>query len=113
MQVLPRRRPRASDDPMEQAGFQTCRVPRRQLHWRSGYYSLSLAFPINTMLDESPLFTIVLAAGKGRRMHNRYMHKVCFDVVGVPTIIRALDTFNRLGAVQNVVVVGEMAGQVV
>ncbi len=65
------------------------------------------------MPDDSPLFTIVLAAGKGRRMRNRYMHKVCFDVAGVPTIIRALDTFNRLGAVQNVVVVGEMAGQVV
>jgi N-acetylgalactosamine kinase len=46
-------------------------------------------------------------------MRNRYMHKVCFDVAGVPTIVRALDTFNRLGALQNVVVVGEMAGQVV
>jgi N-acetylgalactosamine kinase len=65
------------------------------------------------MSDESPLFTIVLAAGKGRRMRNRYMHKVCFDIAGVPTIVRALDTFNRLGATQNVVVVGEMAGQVV
>lgn len=61
----------------------------------------------------APLFTIVLAAGKGRRMRNRYMHKVCFEIAGVPTIVRSLDTFNRLGAVQNVVVVGEMAGQVV
>ena len=65
------------------------------------------------MAVPSPLFTIVLAAGKGRRMRNRYMHKVCFEIAGVPTIVRALDTFNRLGAVQNVVVVGEMAGQVV
>lgn len=65
------------------------------------------------MPDESPLFTIVLAAGKGRRMRNRYMHKVCFDIAGVPTIVRALDTFNRLGVTQNIVVVGEMAGQVV
>ena len=65
------------------------------------------------MSDESPLFTIVLAAGKGRRMRNRYMHKVCFDIAGVPTIVRALDTYNRLGVLQNVVVVGEMAGQVV
>ncbi len=64
------------------------------------------------MLD-NPLFTIVLAAGKGSRMRNRYMHKVCFDVAGVPTIVRALDTFNRLGVTQNIVVVGEMAGQVV
>ena len=65
------------------------------------------------MPEESSLFTIVLAAGKGRRMRNRYMHKVCFDIAGVPTIVRALDTFNRLGVLQNVVVVGEMAGQVV
>lgn len=65
------------------------------------------------MAMPSPLFTIVLAAGKGRRMRNRYMHKVCFEIAGVPTIVRSLDTFNRLGTVQNVVVVGEMAGQVV
>ena len=65
------------------------------------------------MAVPSPLFTIVLAAGKGRRMRNRYMHKVCFEIAGSPTIVRALDTFNRLGTVQNVVVVGEMAGQVV
>ena len=65
------------------------------------------------MPDGTPLFTIVLAAGKGRRMRNRYMHKVCFDIAGVPTIVRALDTFNRLGVTQNVVVVGDMAGQVV
>jgi N-acetylgalactosamine kinase len=65
------------------------------------------------MVVSAPLFTIVLAAGKGRRMRNRYMHKVCFEIAGVPTIVRSLDTFNRLGTVQNVVVVGEMAGQVV
>jgi N-acetylgalactosamine kinase len=65
------------------------------------------------MPDGAPLFTIVLAAGKGRRMRNRYMHKVCFDIAGTPTIVRALDTFNRLGVAQNVVVVGDMAGQVV
>ena len=47
------------------------------------------------MSGDAPLFTIVLAAGKGRRMRNRYMHKVCFEIAGVPTIVRALDTFNR------------------
>ena len=68
---------------------------------------------MGSMPEAAPLFTIVLAAGKGRRMRNRYMHKVCFDIAGVPTIVRALDTFNRLGVCQNVVVVGDMAGQVV
>ena len=75
--------------------------------------SHSAAGMASLMPHNRSFFTIVLAAGKGRRMRNRYMHKVCFDIAGVPTIVRALDTFNRLGALQNVVVVGEMAGQVV
>lgn len=61
----------------------------------------------------SAIYTIVLAAGKGRRMRSNDCHKVCFDVAGVPAILRSLDTYNRIGAVQNVVVVGELAGQVV
>lgn len=65
------------------------------------------------MPQTAPIFTIVLAAGKGRRMGSGERHKVCHDVAGVPAILRALDTYNRAGAVQNVVVVGEMAGQVV
>ena len=54
-----------------------------------------------------------MAAGKGRRMRNNVIHKVCFQVAGVPAIHRALDAYNRLGITRNVVVVGELAGQVV
>jgi N-acetylgalactosamine kinase len=39
-------------------------------------------------------------------------HKVCFEVLGVPVIIRALETYNLCGSVVNVVVVGAMAGSV-
>src|SRR3954451_4582203 len=60
-----------------------------------------------------PLYSIILAGGKGSRMRSRDRHKVCFEVAGVPAIVRAIDAYNRLGVVQNVVVVGEMAGQVV
>ena len=60
-----------------------------------------------------PLYSIVLAAGKGRRMRNQTVHKVCFTIGGVPAIQRALDVYNRAGVVRNVIVVGEMAGQVV
>ena len=39
-------------------------------------------------------------------------HKVCFEVLGVPVIIRALETYNLCGARLNVVVVGSMAESV-
>ncbi|MFO1092522.1 MAG: NTP transferase domain-containing protein [Planctomycetaceae bacterium] len=60
-----------------------------------------------------PLYSIVLAAGKGRRMRNQTVHKVCFTIGGVPAIQRALDAYNRAGVVRNVIVVGDLAGQVV
>lgn len=65
------------------------------------------------MTGRGALYSIVLAAGKGRRMRNQALHKVCFQIGGVPAIERALDAYNRVGAVRNVVVVGELAGQVV
>ncbi len=39
-------------------------------------------------------------------------HKVCFEVLGVPVIIRALETYNLCGAMLNVVVVGSRAESV-
>lgn len=65
------------------------------------------------MPDSDPLYTIILAGGKGSRMRSRDRHKVCFEIAGVPAIVRAIEAYNLLGVVQNVVVVGEMAGQVV
>src|SRR5262249_62109138 len=61
----------------------------------------------------APLYAITPAGGKGRRMRSRDKHKVCFEIAGVPAIVRAIDTYNRLGVVQNVVVVGDLAGQVI
>src|SRR4051794_25198534 len=65
------------------------------------------------MASTAPLYTIILAGGKGSRMRSRDRHKVCFEVAGVPAIVRAIDAYNLVGVIQNVVVVGEMAGQVV
>lgn len=65
------------------------------------------------MPERTPTYSIIMAAGKGRRMRNNVIHKVCFQVAGVPAIHRALDAYNRLGISRNVVVVGELAGQVV
>ncbi len=59
-----------------------------------------------------PFATIILAGGKGTRMGSSDKHKVCFEVLGVPVIIRALEIYNLCGAAQNVVVVGMMAENV-
>ena len=45
--------------------------------------------------------TVVLAGGKGTRMGSSDKHKVCFEVLGVPVIIRALETYNLCGAMLN------------
>jgi hypothetical protein len=55
---------------------------------------------------------IILAGGKGTRMGSSEKHKVCFEVLGVPVIIRALETYNLCGAMLNVVVAGMMAESV-
>ena len=65
------------------------------------------------MSVRTPIYSIVLAAGKGRRMRNQVCHKVCFQIAGIPAIHRALDAYNRIGVTRNVIVVGDLAGQVV
>lgn len=59
-----------------------------------------------------PFATIILAGGKGTRMGTSARHKVCFEVLGVPVIVRALETYNLCGATFNVVVVGMRAESV-
>ena len=53
--------------------------------------------------------TVVLAGGKGTRMGSSDKHKVCFEVLGIPVIIRALETYNLCGSMLNIVVVGMTA----
>jgi N-acetylgalactosamine kinase len=59
-----------------------------------------------------PFVTIILAGGKGTRMGSSEKHKVCFEVLGVPVIIRALETYNLCGSTANIIVVGAMADSV-
>ncbi|HWH72483.1 MAG TPA: NTP transferase domain-containing protein, partial [Candidatus Sulfotelmatobacter sp.] len=58
------------------------------------------------------LATVVLAGGKGTRMGSSDKHKACFEVQGVPVILRALETYQHCGAQLNVVVVGMLAESV-
>ena len=65
------------------------------------------------MAANVPEYVIVLAAGKGSRMGSGSIHKVCFEIDGVPAVLRALEVYRQCGVKQNLVVVGQLAGQVV
>lgn len=59
------------------------------------------------------IVSIILAGGKGTRMHSADKHKVCFEIDGRPAINRAIDTYRTCGIEQHIVVVGALAGQVI
>lgn len=62
----------------------------------------------------APLYTIILAAGKGTRMKSAQLPKVCFEVNGVPAIVRAMRSYRESGVLQFIVVVGgQLAGKVI
>ena len=65
------------------------------------------------MSAKSPQYSIILAAGKGTRMGSIETHKICFEIAGVPTINRAIATYNECNIKQHLIVVGHKAEQVV
>lgn len=58
------------------------------------------------------VFSIIMAAGKGNRMNCPGQNKVCLEVDGVPAIVRALDAYESCGLGHHIIVVGELADQV-
>ena len=60
----------------------------------------------------APKYSIILAAGKGTRMHSANLHKVCFPIDGKAAINRSLETYNACGISYHIIVVGAIAGQV-
>ncbi len=64
------------------------------------------------MSQRKPEYSIILAAGRGRRMQSPDLHKVCFPIGGEPAISRALDTYAACGVARHVIVVGDKAEQV-
>ncbi len=80
-------------------------------NWKFSDNSVKKARP--QMTKTAPEFSIILAAGKGTRMKSSSCHKVCFPVDGRPVISRALDVYNNCGIRSHIVVVGNLAGQVV
>lgn len=58
------------------------------------------------------IFSIIMAAGKGQRMNCPGHSKVCLDVDGAPAIVRAIDAYESAGIGHHIVVVGELAEEV-
>jgi len=64
-------------------------------------------------MTPNPIVCVILAGGQGKRMASADTHKVCFPVGGVPAIVRAIDTYKQAGIKDFLVVVGQLAGQVI
>ncbi len=62
---------------------------------------------------DSRIASIVLCAGKGRRMQSPKTPKVCFPVAGKPAICHLMETLEFFGSTPNILVVGHLAGAVV
>ena len=55
---------------------------------------------------------VILAGGRGKRMASADRHKVCFPIAGTPAIVRAISTYKEAGLTRFLVVVGQMAEEV-
>jgi N-acetylgalactosamine kinase len=64
------------------------------------------------MSEHDDIVCIILAGGRGKRMASEDRHKVCFPINGRAAIVRAIDTYKEAGLRRFVVVVGQMAEQV-
>ena len=62
---------------------------------------------------EMPIASIVLCAGKGRRMQAPRTPKVCFTIAGKAAIAHMVERLEALGVAPNILVVGHLAGTVV
>ena len=55
---------------------------------------------------------ILLCAGKGTRMNDTRTHKVCYEIAGIPAIVRSINNFKKAGINRFVVVVGSQSDKV-
>lgn len=63
-------------------------------------------------MNTEDIVSVVLAAGRGRRMGTLDTHKVCQQLQGTPVITRALRMYEECGIDRHIVVVGHMAEDV-
>ena len=65
------------------------------------------------MSPDNQTVCVILAGGRGSRMASASRHKVCFPILGVPAIVRAVDTYKAVGLRRFMVVIGQMPEQVI
>ena len=65
------------------------------------------------MTAPDQIVCVILAGGQGKRMASKGRHKVCFPIAGRPAIVRAIDTYKAAGLKRFLVVVGQLAEQVI
>jgi len=65
------------------------------------------------MSVKGPRFSIILAAGQGKRIQSTELHKVCFPFAGEPAIDRAIRVCKECGVPHHVVVVGTRVERVI
>jgi N-acetylgalactosamine kinase len=63
-------------------------------------------------MQSNEVVSIILAAGRGSRMNRPDRNKVCFEVLGVPAIVRSLQAYTSAGVDRHVVVVGDLREEV-
>ena len=64
-------------------------------------------------MPQDTIFSMILAGGRGTRMRSDTKHKVCFEVAGVPVILRALQIYEDCGIDHHIIVIGDLGEQVV
>lgn len=79
-----------------------------------GFASIALSSRhyVNLELAQG-MVSVVLCGGKGSRMRSNELPKVCFPCAGIPAINRLLDSIEKAGVREHVVVVGEKGSKVV
>jgi len=62
--------------------------------------------------SERKMVSVILAAGKGTRMRNPRLHKVCFPLENKTVIERSIELYERCGIDAHCIVIGALAEQV-
>ncbi len=64
-------------------------------------------------MEYNDIICVLLCGGQGKRMRSTDRHKVCFPIAGTPTIVRTVGMLKSVGLRRFLIVVGQMAEQVI
>ncbi len=64
-------------------------------------------------MERNEIVCVILCGGQGKRMRSAERHKVCFPIAGTPAIVRTVGMLKSVGLKRFLIVVGQMAEQVI